>query len=54
LKGPVVKNPIVGTIYRPPNQNLLEFRASFQPLIERVTKDKRLCYIIQYIFAGNV
>ena len=32
-------------IYRPPNQNLLEFMESFQPLIERVTKDNKLCYI---------
>jgi len=36
----------VDTIYRPPNQDLLEFMESFQPLIERVTRDNKLSYIM--------
>ena len=40
------KNLIVDIIYRPPNQNLLDFIASFQALIERVARDNKQCYIM--------
>ena len=46
IENPRGKNLIVDTIYRPPNQNLLEFMESFQPLIERVTRNNKLCYIM--------
>ena len=36
----------VATIDRPPNQHLLEFMEFFQPLIERVTRDNKLSYIM--------
>lgn len=40
------KNLIVDTIYRPPNQNLLEFIGSSQPLIGRVARENKQCYIM--------
>ena len=36
------KNLIVGTIYCPPKQNLLEFMEYCQPLIEQVTRGNKL------------
>ena len=46
IVNPRGKNLIAGTIYRPPIHNLLEFMESFQSLIERVTRDNKLCYIM--------
>ena len=45
IESPRGKTLIVGTIYRPPKQNLLEFMEYCQPLIEQVTRDNKLCYI---------
>lgn len=41
------KNLIMDTIYRPPNQNLLDFIESFHPLIEWVARDNKQCFIMR-------
>lgn len=40
------KKFIVGTVYRPPSHNLHEFLESFQLLLERVTRDNKVCHIM--------
>ena len=40
------KNIIVGTIYRPPNQNLSSFLEKFNELISIISKDNKHCYIM--------
>ena len=37
---------IMDTIYRLPNQNLLDFIESFHPLIEWVARDNKQCFIM--------
>ena len=40
------KNFIIGTVYRPPSANLYKFLESFQELLDRVTRDNKMCYIM--------
>ena len=40
------KNIIVGTIYRPPNQNLEAFLDKFNSIISIISKDNKHCYLM--------
>lgn len=43
---PHEKNIIVGTIYRPPSQNLSEFNEIFARLLNIITKENKCCYLM--------
>ena len=43
---PQEKNVIIGVIYRAPNQNLPNFLAKYQKLIEKISHENKICYII--------
>ena len=40
------KNIIIGTTYRPPNQNVNEFLASMRNLLTIVTKENKIFYVM--------
>jgi hypothetical protein len=40
------KNSIVGTIYRPPNQNIASFLEEINKILSIITKDNKHCYIM--------
>ena len=40
------KNIIVGTVYRPPNQNVHDFINSLNILMGLITKENKICYIM--------
>ena len=46
IENPHGKNLIIGTVYRPPSANLHAFLESFQQLLDRVTRDNKMCYIM--------
>ena len=41
------KNIIVGVIYRPPNQDLNSFLSGYNELINKVSKENKICYIMR-------
>ena len=46
IQNPHGKNFIIGTVYRPLSANLHEFLESFHQLLDRVTRDSKMCYIM--------
>ena len=46
IENPHGKNLIIGRVYRPPSANLHAFLESFQQLLDRVTRDNKMCYIM--------
>jgi hypothetical protein len=40
------KNIIVGTVYRPPNQNVAAFLEKFNEIISIISKDNKPCYVM--------
>ena len=40
------KNIIVGSVYRPPNQNTALFLDKFNDILSRISKDNKQCYVI--------
>jgi hypothetical protein len=46
ISNPLGKNIIVGTVYRPPNQNLVSFIEDFNKIISIISKDNKQCYIM--------
>jgi len=46
ISNPSGKNIIVGTVYRPPNQNLLDFLDRFKYILSTILKDNKHCYVM--------
>ena len=46
IQVPNGKNIIVGTIYRPPNQNLEAFFDKFNSIMSIISKDNKRCYLM--------
>ena len=46
ISNPLGKNIIVGTVYRPPNQNLVSFIEDFNKILSIISKDNKQCYIM--------
>ena len=46
IHNPHGKNIIVGTVYRPPNSNLLEFQEKFNRIISLISKNNKHCYVM--------
>ena len=46
ISNPLGKNIIVGTVYRPPNQNLVSFIEHFNKILSIISKDNKQCYIM--------
>ena len=40
------KNIIVGSVYRPPNQNTALFLDKFNDILSRISKDNKQCYVM--------
>ena len=40
------KNIIVGSVYRPPNQNTATFLDKFNDILSGISKDNRHCYVV--------
>jgi hypothetical protein len=40
------KNTIVGVIYRPPNQSVENFLTKYNALIEKISKENKMCYMM--------
>lgn len=46
ISNPHGKNIIVGTVYRPPNQNLDSFMYEFNKILSTISKDNKQCYFM--------
>jgi hypothetical protein len=46
ILNPNGKNVIVGSVYRPPNQNLVSFINEFNKILSIITKDNKQCYVM--------
>ena len=46
IPNPHGKNIIVGTVYRPPNQNLDSFMHEFNKILSTISKDNKQCYLM--------
>ena len=46
ILNPLAKNIIVGTIYRPPNQNFSVFIDEFNNILSIISKDNKKCYLM--------
>ena len=43
---PHEKNVIVGTNYRPPNQNVNDFVTRMNEILGKISRDNKICYIM--------
>ena len=42
----ILKNVIVGTIYRPPDENVTDFLNSLRKLLSTTTTENKICYVM--------
>ena len=46
IQRPNEKNTLIGTIYRPPDQNVQDFVGSVDQLITKISRENKNCYLM--------